>query len=74
MPEVAGLAAILLDPNGPDQWAKSMLRIATDPILRESLGSAALERSRKFSWQKSAQELTELYEKALLSPKRSTLS
>ena len=70
IPEVAGSAAILLDPQATEDWAQTMLRIAADGEKRDHLGRAALAQSERFDWEQSAGALLSLYEEAIATPKR----
>jgi glycosyltransferase involved in cell wall biosynthesis len=54
MPEVAGEAALLVDPFQPISIAGAMSMIAKDKTLREALISKGLVRKDKFTWQKTA--------------------
>ena len=54
MPEVAGGAAILVDPHSPDQLVAAMQRVIRDPALRTSMARAGLEAAARFDWDKSA--------------------
>jgi glycosyltransferase involved in cell wall biosynthesis len=65
MPEVAGDAAILVDPFSVKSICEGMLKIATDPALGESLKEKARLRRQVFNWQKTAGLLWESMEKAL---------
>ena len=67
MPEVAGDAAILVDPFSPRSISEGMLKIASDPSISESLNAKARIRRQDFSWQKTAGLLWESMEKALES-------
>lgn len=70
VPEVAGDAAILLDPMDVEGWAQAMVRLAENKDERDRLGTAAVERAKQFDWHKSAADLLSLYEEATASPKR----
>ena len=70
IPEVAGDAAILLDPQDTEGWAQAMLRLAANRLERDQLSTAALEQARRFEWKHSALALLQLYKEALVSPKR----
>jgi glycosyltransferase involved in cell wall biosynthesis len=48
--EIAGPAALLVDPRNPDEIAAAVRRILGDPSLRERLVAAGLERAQTFSW------------------------
>lgn len=70
IPEVAGDAAILLDPLDVEAWAQTMLRIAGDRGERDHLAAIAPAQAARFDWQGSAAALLQLYQEALASPKR----
>jgi len=50
MPEVAGDAALLVDPASVDQIARAMERIVSDTSLRRQLREKGLARAARFSW------------------------
>ena len=52
--EIAGDAALLVDPTDSGAIADAALRIIYDPELQNRLASAGLERSRSFSWENCA--------------------
>ena len=56
MPEIAGQAALLVDPYQVEEIAEAMDRIASDSNLRKNLSVAGLERSKEFSWERTARE------------------
>ena len=70
IPEVAGDAAILLAPEDTESWVQAMLRLASNRFERDQLSAAALEQAVRFDWKHSAAALLQLYEEALVSPKR----
>lgn len=61
MPEVAGGAALLVDPKEPLQIRDAMQRVLSDQDLRKELVSKGLERARKFSWQAMAGAVLDIY-------------
>jgi len=67
MPEVAGDAAILVDPFSVKSICEGMKKVALDPALTSSLIERARIQRQKFSWQKSADLLWSSMEKALNS-------
>jgi glycosyltransferase involved in cell wall biosynthesis len=67
MPEVAGDAAILVDPFSAKSISEGMAKIATDPSLSLKLNEKARERRQVFNWQKTAGLLWDSMEKALYS-------
>jgi len=65
MPEVAGDAALLVDPFSIESISGAMMRIAKDEKLRKTLVEKGMERAKNFSWQKSADRLWASIEKTL---------
>ena len=61
--EIAGDAALLVDPSDTEQIANSMARILSNSELRESLSHKSLERSSRFSWDLCAKSTLALLEK-----------
>jgi alpha-1,3-rhamnosyl/mannosyltransferase len=57
IPEVAGDAAILVDPHDDAALTEALTRVLTDPNLRHMLGEAGRRRSKEFDWATTA-ELT----------------
>ncbi len=64
LPEVAGDAALLVDPHDVDAIAAAMLRLATDAELRQELIRKGLENVKRFSWEKCARETLAVLEEA----------
>ena len=56
LPEVAGDAALLVDPQDVDAIAAAMRRLLTDDALREVLIRRGFENVKRFSWEKCARE------------------
>ena len=56
LPEVAGDAALLVDPHDVDAIAEAMYRIVTDPDLAAELTRRGHENVKRFSWEKCARE------------------
>jgi glycosyltransferase involved in cell wall biosynthesis len=50
LPEVAGDAALLVDPSEPAAIGAAMTRIAADPALRRTLIEGGFANVRRFSW------------------------
>lgn len=65
MPEVAGEAALLCDPNDPGDIAEKMHLIYKDEALRARLIAKAPEQVRKFNWDASAARLWDCMMKCL---------
>jgi glycosyltransferase involved in cell wall biosynthesis len=63
LPEIAGDAAILVDPTDVDALADAMLQLSQDEALRQRLIAAGYENVKRFSWVKAAQETLAVLEK-----------
>jgi glycosyltransferase involved in cell wall biosynthesis len=64
LPEVAGDAAVLVDPYSPEAIAEGIIQVLTNPTLREDLRVRGLARARQFSWETSVQRVREIYRAA----------
>lgn len=62
LPEVAGDAAILVNPYDEEEIAQTMKRVLTDPDLREKMKRKGLERVKLFSWEQTAKETLKVYQ------------
>jgi glycosyltransferase involved in cell wall biosynthesis len=60
--EIAGDAALLVDPTRPDLIAEAVGRVLADDAERAALSRRSLERSTRFSWEKCGRETLELLE------------
>jgi len=65
MPEIAGDAALLVDPFSVKSISNAMLIIASDEQLQKELIKKGRERKKLFSWQKSSDRLWDAMEKTL---------
>ena len=63
MPEVAGDAALLVDPLSVEQIADAMCRLAEDDVLRNQLIEKGRLQRQRFSWDRSAELLWNCIEK-----------
>lgn len=61
MAELAGDAALLVDPYNHEHIAAAMESLLTEPTLVEKLMSAGEQRFPKFTWQQSAESFLALY-------------
>lgn len=59
--EVAGEAAILVDPFDPAEIARAITQVLSDTELSRRLKEAGLQRAGEFTWQKSAREYLEVF-------------
>lgn len=64
MPEVAGNAAVFVDPFSVNSIAAAMQKVASDEDLRQKLIVAGREQRLKFSWEQTAEKLWDCVEKA----------
>jgi glycosyltransferase involved in cell wall biosynthesis len=60
MPEVAGDAALLVDPRSVDAIAEALTRITTDEVLRADLVERGRKRLKEFDWDRSAEKFWRL--------------
>lgn len=65
MPEVAGDAGLLVDAQGVDSIANALNRLITDKALRKKLATNAKANAARFNWDKSAEQLITVFEKAI---------
>jgi glycosyltransferase involved in cell wall biosynthesis len=65
LPEVVGDAGIMLDPADADGLCQAMWQLYSQPDLRSELAAKSLVQSKKFSWDKCAQDTISAYRKAL---------
>jgi glycosyltransferase involved in cell wall biosynthesis len=56
VPEVAGDAAILVDPTDPAAIGRALCRVLTDSALRTDLIAKGRQRAREFTWERTAGE------------------
>ncbi len=61
LPEVAGGAALLVDPESVASISDAMIRLDASPDLRASLVARGLERARAFTWQNCAAQTLSAY-------------
>ncbi|MBU0576940.1 glycosyltransferase family 4 protein [Patescibacteria group bacterium] len=63
MPEVAGDAAILVNPNDLHELKRAMDELYRDETLRAELIEKGFRQAEKFSWKKAARKLLDLIQK-----------
>ncbi len=59
--EVAGSAALRIEPTQPRSIAREMLRLASDPALQQELTTTGLARAHTYSWRRTAEETRSVY-------------
>ncbi|MGC1122574.1 MAG: glycosyltransferase family 1 protein [Candidatus Methanofastidiosia archaeon] len=62
MPEVAGDAAVLVNPYSVNEIAAGMKQMLTDSSLRKDLKKKGFRRAEKFTWEKNAESHARVYE------------
>jgi glycosyltransferase involved in cell wall biosynthesis len=67
LPEVAGEAAVLIDPLSVESIADGLKRIAGDETLRRSLIDRGYVQAGKFSWQACADVVLKVIQQVLSS-------
>jgi glycosyltransferase involved in cell wall biosynthesis len=67
--EVAGDAALFVDPYSVSEIAGAMQKLIADHDLRKQLRNKGVERARQFSWTKSAQEHLAVFRRVLRTSK-----
>jgi glycosyltransferase involved in cell wall biosynthesis len=70
LPEVAGDAAVLVDPYTPQAIADGIYKVLTDESLRRSLRQKGLARAAQFSWEQSVRRVRAIYGEAANGPAR----
>jgi glycosyltransferase involved in cell wall biosynthesis len=61
LPEIAGDAAVLIDPYDPEALAHSLEQVIHDSGLRDRLVDAGAGMAKLFSWKKTASETFEVF-------------
>ncbi len=71
MREVAGGAALLVDPRNVREITDAMVRVAEDAACRTELERKGLQRSADFSWKRTAQLTLDVYKEIVELPQHS---
>jgi glycosyltransferase involved in cell wall biosynthesis len=64
LPEVVGDAAILVNPENVFDIARGIREVLLDPELREQLIVRGRAQARRFSWERTARQVLEIYQEA----------
>lgn len=59
--EIVGDAALLIDPERPEEIARAMVLLARDAASRDDLRRRGLERARLFDWRETARATARIY-------------
>jgi glycosyltransferase involved in cell wall biosynthesis len=65
LPEVVGEAGLRVNPESAGDLAAAIRRLLREPTMARELGEQARERSRRFDWEISAQQMEEVLFEAL---------
>jgi glycosyltransferase involved in cell wall biosynthesis len=65
LPEVGGDAPIYVDPAHPVETTRAMIRLESEPGLRNLKAKASVRRARQFSWERTAELTLKLYREVL---------
>ncbi len=68
MPEVAGDAALLVDPLNPNEITEALRLLTENKTLAKELSKKGIERSTHFSWENTATEVLKIYDTLLKNP------
>ena len=62
LPEVAGDAALLIDPHNTGELARAILQVLANEQLRDELRQKGYARAQHFTWPKSASKMLSVYQ------------
>jgi glycosyltransferase involved in cell wall biosynthesis len=65
LPEVVGSGGLLLEPHDVESWASAIDRVTHDQAWARELACAGLERSKAFTWERTAARLAQAYQDAV---------
>jgi glycosyltransferase involved in cell wall biosynthesis len=68
LPEVAGEAALLIDPRSVDSIRDGLIHLLHSPSLREELARKGRERANLFTWRRAAEQTWRFFERACEMP------
>ncbi|MDA8078242.1 MAG: glycosyltransferase family 1 protein [Nitrospiraceae bacterium] len=63
LPEIAEGSGILLDPCDVDAWRDAILTVMSDESLQDAMIKKGLKKAKLFSWEKSAEQILNIFEK-----------
>ena len=61
LPEVAGNAALLVNPENVFEIRRGLQRVLLDPVLRAGMKQRGYEQAQRFSWTSSVSRILEIY-------------
>jgi len=63
LPEVAGDAALLVNPLDVDALTAALAQVLSDEALRREMRAQGLTQAARFSWERTARETLAVYQK-----------
>ena len=67
LPEIAGEAALFVNPYKTEEIVESVLRLLSDKRLSTELSIAGITQAKQFSWKKTASQTVGIYQKVMES-------
>jgi glycosyltransferase involved in cell wall biosynthesis len=61
LPEVAGEAALLVDPRSVEALVVAIRRVLDDTTLQSEMRARGLKRAKRFTWEETARRMAEVY-------------
>jgi glycosyltransferase involved in cell wall biosynthesis len=65
LPEIAGEAALVVDPDDAAALSSALARVWRDPEVHAALRRKGLARAAEFSWERCARETLDVYKRVL---------
>ena len=62
LPEVAGEAALFIDPLSEEELRSAIIKVVSDPTLRQKMSEQGLDQAKQFSWEQVARDTLQVYE------------
>ena len=63
LPEVVGEAGRMVDPRDPDLLASTIVSVLDDSVQRGRMSERGMAQAARFSWEKTAEQLVQVYQK-----------
>jgi len=74
LPEIAGDAALLIDPNDERALANALIEVVNNDRLRAELREKGIAQAKKFTWRDAAEKTLRLYQEAYMAFKERNFS
>ena len=68
LPEVAGNAALLVNPENVFEIQRGLQRALVDPAMRAQMKQRGYEQAQRFSWTTSVSRILEIYREVVGAP------